>query len=298
MIVLTSWVFRLIMNELNDNRTLWNYVRTYSWAEWAQELSLLDLKETWYWTTKNLETSDLLNPWKNTARDIKISFKNDWKVTEYEWEIWAWEYHMMPLFIIDLNDNSNWSEEQENKTTEKKVEDIDLTVIQWDKSNLVWNIIWEDSWISNSWEIKWTDTVNEKIHWKSKRAERLKDKLTEEEKEWFVIKPIKINSFLSESEKNYLQLYNASKEPIKYKVTSSWEFTKPMLTITSNWESATHRTNIDTKINLSDITSKSKYSIFSPDVGNWDDNKDSSKNNLNNWAEENTNWNLENTTVN
>ena len=160
MIVLTSWVFRLIMNELNDNRTLWNYVRTYSWAEWAQELSLLDLKETWYWTTKNLETSDLLNPWKNTARDIKISFKNDWKVTEYEWEIWAWEYHMMPLFIIDPNDNSNWSEEQENKTTEKKVEDIDLTVIQWDKSNLVWNIIWEDSWISNSWEIKWTDTVN------------------------------------------------------------------------------------------------------------------------------------------
>ena len=92
-------------------------------------------------------------------------------------------------------------------------------------------------------------------------------------------------------------IYN-SKEPIKYKVTSSWEFTKPMLTITSNWESATHRTNIDTKINLSDITSKSKYSIFSPDVGNWDDNKDSSKNNLNNWAEENTNWNLENTTVN
>ena len=130
MIVLTSWVFRLIMNELNDNRTLWNYVRTYSWAEWAQELSLLDLKETWYWTTKDLETSDLLNPWKNTARDIKISFKNDWKVTEYEWEIWAWEYHMMPLFIIDPNDNSNWSEEQENKTTEKKVEDIDLTVIQ------------------------------------------------------------------------------------------------------------------------------------------------------------------------
>ena len=158
-----------------------------------------------------LTSSDLLNPWKNTARDIKISFKNDWKVTEYEWEIWAWEYHMMPLFIIDPNDNSNWSEEQENKTTEKKVEDIDLTVIQWDKSNLAWNIIWEDSWISNSWEIKWTDTVNEKIHWKSKRAERLKDKLTEEEKEWFVIKPIKINSFLSESEKNYLQFKRTNK---------------------------------------------------------------------------------------
>jgi len=48
LIVVTSWVFNLVLWELNDNRGRENYLKAFAAAEWAQELALLQIKENGY----------------------------------------------------------------------------------------------------------------------------------------------------------------------------------------------------------------------------------------------------------
>lgn len=239
LIVLTSWVFRLIMNELSDNRTLWNYIKTYSWAETAQELSLFDIKNIWYWTIKNIIKSDMLNPFSNTAKDVKISFYNDWRVNEYTWKIQAWQTDMLPLFYLDENGE------------EQKTREISIKVLNWNSEDISWNIVWEREWIS--WDgkdfSKWAyKTI--KSNWSEANFSYTNNKL--------------VNEFLWNSNQNYLILYNAWLEIVEYEIKSSQSFTKPELTIISSWEVPKYKTNIETKVNLSEMFNRSKYSIFSP----------------------------------
>lgn len=239
LLVLTSWVFRLVMNEFFDNRTLGNYIKTYAWAESSQELALLWIKEVWYWYEKELKNSDLID--KNSFRNkLLLNFwkKDDWFSLNYNWKINSWEIHIIPLFYI------NEAEKIENlKNLEK------FTVLtSWKNTDIAWNIVWKRDWISWVWSFSW---LNE-WYFKSLSLWKLD----------FSTK--RINDFLKDSEENYLFLFNWWNSEIDYNLTSQELFTKPEIEIISSAEISNFRTNLKTKVNLEELTSRSKYSIFSP----------------------------------
>lgn len=283
LILLTSWVFRLIMWELKDNQVLWSYVKTYAWAESAQELALLDIKENWFWSDKSLKDFDLTtmkNIEKRTTKDVIISFNNDWK-TNWEWiefEIKGDEYNTIPLFYLNSEEFTettkkeiwNWLYEEEivncTPTKEKKcdykeekIKDYEIKITNWSPNNISWNVIWKQNWISWDWSKfkEWAlKSLSEKwdknnVYWENREFSFEANK--------------SVSSFLEESKTNYLQLYNAWDETIKYSLTSAEKFTKPEIKIISSWESGSYKTNIETRINLADLTSMSRFSIFSPD---------------------------------
>lgn len=246
LVVLTSWVFRLIMWEFNNNRALWNYVKSYAWAESAQELALLDIKQNWYWSDKELKKNkiDALDSsgeysWFKKVNDVYISFKNDWKIEKMEKvTLKPLEYHFIPLFYFN----------SENNYQEEKILTYDLATISWDNSQISWNVIWEANWIS------WT--------WKNFSAWELKT--LSSSKEFDLKSNYNVSNFLTTSKQNYLQLFNSSATS-DFVYTMEWnsKFTKPELTIISSWESGNFKTNIETVINLSDKLGFSKYSIYS-----------------------------------
>lgn len=249
LIILTTWVFRLILWELRDNRVLWNYIKSYAGAESAQELALLDIKENWYWSDKSLDRFDIwIMDFKwfsiKNQKDVLISFKNDWKTNSILSKVLKpSEYNTIPLFYLDsVNLNSSWD------YNEVSLKDYKIWIKNWMQWDISWNIIWEKTWISWDWNNFFSGSSKEYKQWF-----------------WFIYNANQtISQFLSKSKTNYLQLYNAWTSDFIYDIESNWIFTKPELTITSSWESWKYRTNINTTISLSDLTSKSKYSIFSP----------------------------------
>lgn len=263
LILLTSWVFRLIQNEFMDNRILWNYVKSYFWAETAQEIALLQIKEIWYWVeSKSRENKKLLYPGDVEIKKVNFSFSekdwDSWQTNHYEWKIAPYETDIIPLFYLEIDDD--WKESIK--------EDIkDLTLSGTGINNLTWNIISEKSWISWVWGFNENQEFTLKYVVDGKGA----------------VKNISIRDFmdkkfpgwefdLSEDSYRYLMLYNASGEDVKYDLeTKSGKFTKPEINIISMGEIKTNRSNLpdsrvnlSTKVNFHDLNSRSKYSIFSP----------------------------------
>ncbi len=231
MIFLTNWTLRLILNETRDNKAIWDYSKTYIWAESAQEIWLLEIKEKWYWYNEWISESDILWDDKNTA---KISYTNDWKVKSYSWVLKPLEYNILPLFYI------------KSDLTEGKIADYSLELLSWDASKFSWNILWKSAWISWNWlnTLKWA-------------------KKSLDESNIFSYKEETISNFLSSSEQNYLILFNNSSDDIEYNIESESYFTKPKLNIISSSWLWYFKQNIKTEINYADIVKRSKYSIFS-----------------------------------
>lgn len=245
LIVLTTWVFKLIFNEMKDNKVLWDYIKTYAWAESWQELALLWIKKVWYPYVVDLaKNKDILQDcsWVNERICTKVSFKNDWKQKKYEWSIPKEETVMVPLFYLDLD--------KDLKGT--KLDNFEFSWRDWsDVSEVSWNIVSTTGWISWVWEF------NADTFWNYVKQE---DGKTSHEKE-------KIYNFLRSSkiEEPYLILVNTWKSDLIYSIVSnSSEFISPELKIVSSWEVNNFKTNLETKINLADLNALSKYSIFSP----------------------------------
>jgi len=244
--VLSIWILRLIINEMKSNRAMWDYIKSYAWAESAQELALLDIKVKWYWydwsitntlndksviLSENFLDKSLYHP-KN---DVLISYYNDWKVNNYEWELSPLWYDIIPLFYID-------------DTWEKKVNDISINLVSGDSNDLSWNAIWNLSWISWTWTtLQWY----KKIFTPS----------------WFTYVINDIWEFLSSSSTNYLVLFNSwNSNSIKYilSTTDSLEyFTKPRLDIISTWEVWDYKQNLKTTVDNTEFLNILKYSIYS-----------------------------------
>ncbi len=235
MIFLTTWVFRLVLNERNDNEAIWNYSKAYLWAESAQELALLEIKEKWYWYDKKLTDSDIL--WNN-KKTAKISYKNDWKTKTYSWVLEPLSYNIIPLFYIKEN------------SVEIKTDNYNLNLISWDNKNFSWNIIWKEKWISWNWE-------NTK-KWVMKNLKEISDNYNFSYN-W----DFKVSDFLYDSDTNYLILFNNSSSEIKYEINSNSYFTKPKLSIISSAWIGYFKQNIKTDLNYVDIVNKAKYSIYS-----------------------------------
>ncbi len=234
MILLTTGVFRLVLNEMKDNSSIWNYAKAYIWAESAQEIALLNIKEKWYGFNEGLDENNELI-WIPDNKTPKIKYTNNWQTKSYLGKIEPLKYNIMPLFYI----KKDW--------TEVKIEDYKLSIISWDSGNFSWNIVWKEAWISWLWTetTKWTKKIvnsNSNIDYE----------------DWVLV-----NDFLSSSDTNYLILFNNSNADIDYKITSNKDFTKPILDIISSSSIKKYKQNLKTTINYADIVNRSKYSIYS-----------------------------------
>ena len=242
LLVLTTGVYNLVLRELVDNRSMWNYLKAYAWAQSAWDLALLKVKELWYWIDDNVDEIDsrkivlaeypedisLLKEWK----DVVISYDLWSKVSTYDGNLsWLW-YDIIPLFYLE----ASWNEQG--------VEDITLW---WVTNDVVWNIVWENWWIS------WVWIFNQFTTW-SKRSLSWNN---------LSFNSPSIASFLSSSSKNYLILFNSSSNIVNYTLNSNDSFTKPRTDIIATWEVWWYKQNLKISLDNSDYLNILKYSIFS-----------------------------------
>ncbi len=246
LLLLSTGILNMILTEMRDNKAMGNSIKAYAWAESAQELALLKIKENWYAyydkINHNINNRSVLlsnNPTDlskfNKSKDVFISYDIWSKVSEYNGILKPLWYDIIPLFYI----NNLW---------EQKVTSIQLTKSFWVETDLVWNIIWYNSWIS--WN--WLNTL-----WVKKTLVSNELKYTKET----------INSFISNSDSNYLVLFNWwNSEVIKYKVVSNnvWEFfSKPKTSIISSWEIGEYKQNLETILDNTKFLNRQKYVIYS-----------------------------------
>jgi hypothetical protein len=246
LLVLTIWIFRLVLNEMKSTRARWDYLKAFVWAESSQELALLWIKKNWYWYVWEIENdinskSILLSQYPNyiwefhPPRDVKIFFSNDWKVDSYDWKIKPLGYTIIPLFYID----DDW---------EHKITDFWFTLTSGSQDDLSWNIVWDLSWIS--WKCTDFYWVEKKLIWNE-----------------FSYSQKNADDFLLTSSTNYLILNNnSSNQVLEYNINSTnpnQYFTKPNLNIVSSWEVGDYRQNLNTNIDNDEFLNILRYSIYS-----------------------------------
>ena len=246
LLVISTGIFNLVLNEMKDNRAMWDYIKAYAWAESAQELALLKIKKHGYAFYDKIDhdinnrsiilANDYLETWNfKPSNDVFISYDIWSKVNNYDWILKPLEYDIIPLFYVE-------------SIVEKKVLDIDFSIISWINSDLSWNIIWKDNWIS--W--KWINLVG------------VKKTLTPN---GFTYSQESVNDFLSNSNTNYLVLLNTwNSQNINYKLKSvnSWDFfTKPETNIISSAEVWSYKQNLSTELDNTEYLNILKYSIYS-----------------------------------
>lgn len=244
--VLTSWVFKLVMNEMKDNRTIWDYIKTYAWAESWQELSLLWIKEVGYPYIKDLAKNNNVlqdcDSFTNKNNCVNLSFTNNWKVKSYGSKILNWETHIIPLFYLKDDWNSS------DNITNISLDWDNLWEVSWWIVNKDWKWIW--------WNGKFSETDIKSIVWQEKVVIDWNEFIETK------VKDQRIDAFLASWEEAYLTLVAWADSD--YKLVSDSDFVSPELKIISSWEVGNFKTNIETSINLADLNSLSKYSIFSP----------------------------------
>ncbi len=246
LLILTVGVFSLVLKELKWNNAMWDYIKAYAWAESGGELALLKIKKEWYayYDKINHDINDRSlvlsrNPldggYFNRNKDVLLSYDIWSKVWEYNWELEPLSYDIIPLFYLD-------------DTWEHKVLDIDFSVVFWNDSDLNWNIISKNSWISGTWV-----TTN----WFKKTLTNNGFSYDREE----------IDSFLVNNESNYLVLLNTGNfQAINYNIKSvndSEFFTSPKTTIFSSAEVWNYKQNLKIDLNNTEFLNMLKYSIYS-----------------------------------
>lgn len=243
MLVLTSWVFSLVMLENKDTKAMEYYLKAFAWAEWSLELAMLKAKQFNYSFSDKIDNTDskskvLSRDISNFSKtkDVLITYNLDATTSEVkDKNLKSWEFDIIPLFYYDVN----WDY--------KKVKNI---IINWLNSDVVWNIVGENSWIT------WINNFTNNTEWNFKTINS-----------WNINFSTKtIWDFISESEKNYLIIHNVSTNEINYTLKSlnPWEFiTKEASFIIWSWEIWWYKQNLRVKIDNSKYLNLLKYSIFS-----------------------------------
>lgn len=246
MIVLTTWVFLLVLKESKDTKAMENYLKAFAGAEWAIELWMLKSKNFSYSVdynvphTINNESIVLakdplnINSFLKT-KDVFISYDINSTSNDINKDLKNGKFDIIPLFFYD----SNWNL--------KKISNLSLTS---NSPELVWNIVWDEEWISWKWNF-----VNS-TEWNLKTLS------------WNEVSFSKkyISDFLTSSNKNYLILHNATTDTINYnlRALNSWEyFTNFTNEILWSWEVSSLKQNLILKIDSSEYLNLLKYSIFS-----------------------------------
>ncbi|MDP2090091.1 MAG: hypothetical protein Q8K30_00710 [Candidatus Gracilibacteria bacterium] len=239
-------IFNLILNDLKDNKAMGDYYKAYAGAESASELALLQIKKNGYAyydrIDHNLNNRSIVlsnNPLDVNAfkasTDIYISYDIGSKVDFYEGSLDPLGYDIVPLFYID-------------DTGEKKVTDIEFSLISGEETNLAWNVIGKEDGISG----EGTDMNGYK---KTFTLDGLKYSTDN------------INNFISNSDFNYMVLLNSGdKGIIKYKIKSkiaSQFFSKPKTSIISSAQVGNYKQNLNVDLNNTEYLNMLKYSIYS-----------------------------------
>lgn len=248
LLILSSGVFQLVLNELNSNRARANYLQAYYGAESGVEWALLNIKNIWYglydtipWDVNNRSIALWTYP-TNLAefqkrRDTLLSYTIDTKVQSFESTLTPGAHEIIPLFYLDIAGNQY----------DTKSLNLDVTGFP---DAISWNIVGEQYGLA--WVGEFEDTTDgdyKYIHNDSFRFEKKK-----------------VGSFLDVSSNNYLILFNTHPtESISYKVETNGSnfITKPVWTIFASGFIGAYKQNIKVSLDNTAYLSILKYSIFS-----------------------------------
>ncbi len=246
MLLLTTWIFLLVLSENKDTKGMEYYFKSLEWAEWGLELAMLKAKQFDYSYDEKIDSTHPIS--KVLCKDINNCNHKDVIITYDLNSTGTWvrdkqlesgKFDIYPLFSKNI-DGSN-----------KKVTNISKTWLNND--NIVWNIVWENSWMSGIWNFTNITQWNFKTIWGTYWNEVSFDKKS-------------IENFLNVSENNYLILQNIGSSEITYTLNSlnNWEYlTKDASNIIASWENEWMKQNIIITINNSKYLNLLKYSIFS-----------------------------------
>lgn len=242
LLALTSSILKLVIVELNDNRGVYNYLKTHYATMGAGEMVMMKIKDNWYWYYEKINF-DKSNPISNILnidweKNPIISYDINSKVKEYDWSISPLSYDVIPLFYIE--NNGSWV-----------LIDMDLSSTWSNLWDLSWNIISSNWWLS--WE--WWFTLNSE--WYLKQLDQNSDFLIDTKSIW---------DFLSENNNNfnYLVLFNSSENTtINYNLDWKWGFfTKPRTEIAVSSKIWSYKQNISIKYDNTEYLGMLKYSIY------------------------------------
>lgn len=243
-IIIVSWVFKLILQNMYDTRWMQDYLKAYARAEWSMEIALKRVKDMWF----GYEEHIFPNAWNNKINEILYEQNKDAKIW-YEINSRTWslkninleanKYTIYPLYYT----KTDW--------TKQNITKLNFTINSWNSSFLVWNIIWENWWISSTWSFSYND------------EKQLKKIDTSNN---FTFENLKIQDFLENSEENYLILYNSNNDLINYdlETTDSIEkFTLNNISIIAEWKVWNYKQNLQVNLDNSKNLNLLKYSILS-----------------------------------
>lgn len=260
LLMLTTWVFSLVLKEFNDNRWLWDSIKAYAWAESAQELALLKIKNKWYWIDAQIDHS--------ISTDSII-------LSEQPWDIWNFNKNKEAFISYDLNVladfnssegkyeysetlGSNWYSiiplfyEQEGQAIEF-VRSYNISINAWDSENIVWNLISWSEWIWNNGSQSLENGNGKNISINPLTGNPEAQDVSNQNH----------STFLSTRDNAYLILFNWWNSSIEFLVTSNQKFSKPKTTILSSAQIWKYRHNLETKYDNTQFLNMLKYAVFS-----------------------------------
>jgi len=248
LIVVTSWVFNLVLWELNDNRWRENYLKAFAAAEWAQELALLQIKEKgygYYWagavkTDDPILAQDPANI--KLARDPIISYDLSSKTVSYTESLDPLWYAIVPLFVLDDSTPS-----QPNFLQPDGTAGILSLVLEVPWNSLIWNLLSENGWMSGVWRFSEIDTSTFSTASSVTADYSIKDFINTNTRKL-----------------NYLILFNSDPvNSVDYTLNSNREFTTPEATIISSASVWKYKQNLSTKLDNTEFLNILRYSIYS-----------------------------------
>lgn len=259
LLILLTWIFKVVLLELKDTKNMDYYLKSRWASEAGEELALLRLKEEKFWYDGFQEYDPQKPEWQSImlsanpsdkekflpTKDVFFGYDIDSKAEEYSWVLkWWWDFQVIPLFYIE-----EWWKGDTKKPR--------LSIQLWNPNNFIWNIIWEEWWISGKWAFNFQSSA------KLKELEGKKCIGTQCTK-GFTLTTIDVWDFLKKSWSNYLTFLNLWTNDIKYTLeTDDGEsFTKPITTVYSSAKIWEIKQNIKLEIDNSQYFDVLKYSIY------------------------------------
>lgn len=250
LLIITTWIFQLVLSDLNDGRGREGFLQASAGAEGAMELVLLSIKREGYgfydtiesWVNaRSIMLSDTpLDVSKFRKNDMQISYDMDSKVHSYSGTLRPLWFDIIPLFYI----NSDLEEE--------KVEDVTFNILS-PTQKISWNIVSSEWGISGEWNFDATMSVNMK--WYTSAG--------------FQVSQLQIHEFLGDESRAspYLILFNADRENEStyelYSADKTRFFTKPRAEIVSSARIWKYKQNFRTIVDNTEYLNILKYSVFS-----------------------------------
>lgn len=271
LVILSSWILTLVIQENKNTRLVYNSISTYEWAQGANEYALLKIKNHQEWFQDEIANNDYdskllaLDPNNINSKDTLISYEITNYSRNYDWSINSWEFDIIPLFfdtwsIMQINSkNPTWAPNIIKTSSLKLVWDWDYT----------WNILWNDItwntywivWIWTNWTKIWTWYITDESIWDIKTIENDNNYDMPVKRIRFSTKDI--GDFLNEYSSNYLIIYNNSKNPIKYNLQSNEGFSLPKLKVVTSAKIGNFKQNLEFSDDKNKYFEALKYSIFS-----------------------------------